>query len=117
MAFKWGNTEIYILPDTYTPPWAEVTLVEIKILPGTDNQEPSTVLQNGGRGRNRVNYSTYVKEYSTYQAMLTDYINQTERTFTGPDGVTGTYIISAISQAERKIYPTRFEFSLTLMEV
>jgi len=118
MAFKWGSTDLYVLRDTYNPPWAEVTINEIALLPDPANLNAvSTVLQQGGRKRQIVTLSTYVKTYSVYTAMLADCMAGTQRTFTGADGYSATMIISSLSQAVRKIYPTRFEFSVTFMEV
>lgn len=118
MAFKWGNTELYIIKDTYNPPWAEATINEIALLPDpADLSAVSTVIQQGGRKRQTVSFSTYVKSYSVYTDMLADCMACIERTFTGADGHSATMIISSLSQAVRKIYPTRFEFSVTLMEV
>ena len=53
MAFKWGDTNLYILKDTYTPPWAEATIHEIQLAPDPANIDAvSTVLQQGaGSGR------------------------------------------------------------------
>jgi hypothetical protein len=118
MSFSWGSTDLYVIPDTYNPPWAEVTINEIALLPDpADLNAVSTVLQQGGRKRQIVTLSTYVKTYSTYTAMLADCMAGTQRTFTGADSYSATMIISNISQAARKIYPTRFEFSVTFMEV
>jgi hypothetical protein len=49
--------------------------------------------------------------------MLADCMAGTQRTFTGADSYSENMIISSISQAVRKIYPTRFEFTVTFMEV
>lgn len=116
MAFKWGNTELLVIKDTYTPPRAEPVINEIAILAGADNDTPATVLQQNGRGRYTVGFSTFVRDYSTYESLLSDYIDQTERTFTGPDSVSMTMTISSLSPAVRKIYPTRFEFDVTFRE-
>ena len=118
MAFQWGGTDLYVVPDTYTPPWDEVVINEIALLPDpADLNAVSTVLQQGGRKRQTVSFSTYTKEYSVYTAMQADCRAGTSRTFTGADSYSATMIISSISQAARKIYPTRFEFSVTFMEV
>lgn len=118
MSFKWGNTDLYVVPDTYTPPWDEVVINEIALLPDPAALNSiSTVLQQGGRKRQVVTLTTYVKTYSVYTAMQADCRAGTQRTFTGADSYSATMIISSISQAARKIYPTRFEFSVTFMEV
>ena len=80
MAFKWGNTDLYVLRDTYNPPWAESTISEIALLPDSaDLSAVSTVLQQGGRKRQTVSFSTYVKSYSVYADMLADYLAGTAR--------------------------------------
>lgn len=118
MSFSWGSTDLYVIKGTYIPPWAEVAINEIALLPDpADLSAVSTVLQQGGRKRQIVTLTTYVKSYSTYTAMLADCMAGTQRTFTGADGYSATMIISSLSQAVRKIYPTRFEFSVTFMEV
>lgn len=117
MSFQWGNTEIYIIPDTYSPPWQEAPVNEIPLLP--DPANPSaicTVLQQGGTKRPIVSFSTYVKEYSVYQGFLSDQVNGAVRTFIGPDGYSASMIIFSLTPAVRKNYPTRHEFSVTLME-
>ena len=117
MTFNWGNTSLYILKDTYTPPWAESTIHEIQLAPDPANIDAvSTVLQQGGRKRQVVSFSTYTKDYPDYTGMLTDYLSGTVRTFAGADGYSASMIVSSLSQATRKIYPTRYEFTVTLME-
>lgn len=116
MAFKWGNTDLYIVPDTYTPPWGKSPIVEIPLAPDPANLTAvCTVIQQQGKKRDTVTLTTYVKSYTTYQSMLADQVSGTVRTFTGPDDSMSA-IISSITQATRKIYPTRWEFTITLME-
>lgn len=116
MAFKWGNTDLYIVPDTYTPPWGESPIVEIALAPDPENLTAAcTVIQQQGKKRDNMTLATYVKDYSIYQAMLADQVAGTVRTFAGPDA-TMTAVISTITPATRKIYPTRWEFTITLME-
>lgn len=118
MAFSWGDTNLYILRDSYMPPWAEASILEIPLAPDPANIDAvSTVLQQQGRKRQTVSFSTYTKDYSVYTSMQADYLAGTVRTFTGSDGYSASMIIFSLSQATRKIYPTRYEFSVTLMEV
>lgn len=117
MAFSWGSLAIYIIPDTYTPPWAESPIIEIPLAPDPDNLAAvSTVIQQQGKKRDIVSFSTYVKDYASYQGLLSDQVSGTVRTFSGPDGYSESMVILSLSQAQRKIYPTRYEFMVTLME-
>lgn len=114
---KWGTTELNIIKDSYLPPFAKVKLNIINILPGAENTAPASVLQQGGRERYQVQFSGFVRCYAEYQALLTDYINMTERTFEGADGFSMTMIISDFQPGKRTLFPLKIEYSITLMEV
>lgn len=116
--FKWGNTPLYVIKDSYSPPLAEVVISETALLPNpADLTAASTVLQQGGSKRAKVPLTAICFEYAEYQAMQQDWLNGTERTFTGADGYSATMIIMALGQATRKLYRTRYEFSVTFVEV
>lgn len=117
-SFSWGSTSLNVLRDSYSPPLAEAVITETPLLPDpADLSAVSTVLQQGGSKRAKVSLTVICFEYAEYQAMQQDWLNGTERTFTGADGYNATMIIMALGQATRKLYRTRFEFSVTFMEV
>lgn len=114
---KWGTTELNIIKDSYTPPYAKTQLNVINILPGADNTAPASVIQQGGRERYQVTFSGFVRSYAEYQALLNDHINMNERTFGGADGFSMTMIISNFQPGNRKLFPLKIEYSITLLEV
>lgn len=115
--FKWGDTELLVLDGTYTEPWAESPIVEIPLAPDPAALSAvSTVTQQQGRKRETVSFSAYVKDKSVWQGFVTDQISGTVRTFIGPDDYSASMFVFNVSPATRKIHPTRFEFSVTLME-
>jgi hypothetical protein len=114
MAYRWGSTVLKIVPFTYCPPHADNGLSEITILPdGTTN--PSTVIQQAGRGRKRVSFDGFTTSYSDYIALYNDYIALTERTYTDEND-TITMIIETLSPA-KMITDSKYEYSISLMEV
>lgn len=118
MSFLWGSTELKVVKDSYMPPYSEVTLNETKLIPNpSDLTAVNTALQQGGRGRSRIDLTAQVSTYAEYLAFIADRNSGTQRTFTGADGYTGTMMLESVSKATRKLYPLRFEFSLTLVEV
>lgn len=117
-SFAWGSTALNVIRETYNPPVSEVALDEIALLPDPAALSTvATVIQQGGTKRNRVTFSAFTYTYSEYQAFLADMIAGTQRTFTGADSYSATMMITGLGAATRKIYPTRFEFSVTFMEV
>lgn len=113
---KWGTTELNIIKDSYMPPYAESKLNVIGILPGLGNTTPANILQQGGRGRYQVSFDGFVRSYSDYQALLTDALNMTERTFYGADDFEMTMIISEIQPKGRTLFPLKIDYSITMME-
>ncbi|MDF2881671.1 MAG: hypothetical protein K0R54_2228 [Clostridiaceae bacterium] len=114
---KWGTTELNVIKDSYIPPFAKPKLNVIEILPGADNTAPSSIIQQGGRGRYQVSFNGFVRNNTEYQALLDDTINLTERTFDGADGFTMNMIISDFTPTKRSLFPLKIEYSMTLMEV
>jgi hypothetical protein len=114
---KWGNTKLNIIKDSYIPPHAEVKYNELALIPGPNNTNPATVIQQGGRGREKVNFNGFVYSWLEYEALETDKINGTARTFEGADGYTKTMIIANLNPTKRTLYPLKIEYSITLLEV
>lgn len=118
MQFLWGSTALNIVKGTYTPPRAETVISQIPILPDPDNLSAvSTVIQQGGRSREQITFSIQVDSYAEYEAFLADWYAGTQRTFVGADSYSRTMVLIDVSTAERKLYPTRFVFSIALLEV
>lgn len=113
---KWGNTILYVLKGTYTPPFASVDMNIIELVPGTDNTNPSNVIQQGGRSRYKVSFEGAVWSFAEYQALEDDWLNGTQRTFEDADGYTATMIIASLEPKERIVYPLMIKYSITLME-
>lgn len=116
MSFKWGNTKLKIIKDSYIPPFREVGLNEIALLPSKESSF-DTSLQQGIKGRNRVGFEMFVYSYSEYQAFVDDYITKVSKVFIGADGYSSNMIIESLSQTTRELHPLRFTFSVGLIEV
>ena len=117
-SFAWGSTALSVVKDSYIPPRAETIITEVPLLPDPSALSAvTTVIQQGGRNRSRVTLTLVVYTYAEYQAFLADWYAGTTRTFTGADGYSDTMVLVDVSTASRKIYPTRYEFSITLLEV
>lgn len=114
---KWGSTQLYTIKDTYIPPTVNVQINKIELIPGTDNTDPSNVIQQGGRGRYEVKFDGLVKTYAEYQSLETDYINGTSRTFYGADEFSEDMIISELTLKSRTLHPLMIIYSITLTEV
>lgn len=114
---KWGNTELNVIKNTYTPPVAKPKLNVIEILLGVDNTAPASVIQQGGRERYQVSFAGWVKTYAEYETLLEDYINLTPRTFEGGYGFTQTMVITDLQPGKRNLIPAIIEYTITLLEV
>jgi hypothetical protein len=114
MPYTWGSTNLKIVPQTYSPPHSSNGLTEIIILPdGSGN--PSTVLQQAGRGRKTVSFQGFTTTRAAYMALRDDYVTLTERIFS--DGTESlNMIISDLSPATM-ITEGKYDYSITLMEV
>ena len=116
--FTWGSTALSVVKGSYVPPRSEAVITETPLLPDPAALSAiTTVIQQGGRNRHKTTLGLVVYTYAEYQAFLTDWYAGTTRTFTGADGYSDTMMIADVSTASRKIYPTRYEFSITLLAV
>ena len=114
MAYTWGSTTLKIVPESYSPAHSTNGITEIQILP-SGTAEPSSVIQQAGRGRKRIRFNAFVSSLSEYETLHADYIALTERSFS--DGTNSmTAIIEELSPATM-ITPSKFDFSVTLIEV
>lgn len=115
MAYKWGTKNLRVIKDSYTPPFAEVAMEEVILLPGRDGSR-NTVLQQGFTGRERAELTITVYSNSEYRAFVNDYRLKVKKTFTGADGYTNNMIIETMDSVERRLHPLRFTFTLGLVE-
>jgi len=112
----WGDTELNIIQDSYAPPVASAGINEIQILPDpNDLDQPASVLQQSGRGRERIPLDCWVESQAEFEALVTDLYNGEERTFTGHDEVSFKAVITSISP-RRRVFDTFIEFSITFLE-
>lgn len=114
--YKWDSTDLYIERGSYNPPHAEATLTEIQLIPGPNQVEPGTILQQGQRSRYRWSMEGFTRTYAEYQDLLEDHLNMVEKTYTGWDGVSMFAVIETISPAVR-VLKNKFEYSITFLEV
>lgn len=114
---KWGTTNLNVLPETYIPPDSEVVINEMQLIPGADNLEPASVVQGGGRSRDRVEFEGFVRSWAEYVALKTDKRNHQVRSFEGADGYVNDMVITNLKPVRRAIYPYRLYYSITFMEV
>lgn len=114
---KWGSTTLNVLKDSYIPPYAESEINIIDLIPGTDNTTPSTVMQQGGRQRYEVRFEGLVWSYAAYQALESDYISGTSRTFNDDDTTDITMVITELKPKSRSLAPFRIIYEITLTEV
>jgi hypothetical protein len=99
MAFTWGSTTLKVIAGTYKPPHAQAGLVGIDLLPdSTDTSANCEVLQQFGRKRKRVSLGGYAASQADFDSLEADYIAQTERIFTGPNSLSLSCTIEAISE-------------------
>ena len=115
MAYKWGSKDLRVIKDSYVPPFAEVAMEEIELLPGTNGLR-NTVLQQGYMGRDRVELTITVYSYAEYQAFNNDYRTKAHRIFVGADGYSKDMIIEGMGSVERRVNPLRFTFTLSMVE-
>lgn len=112
----WGTTQLILLHSTYNPPHVEdAGINEIKILPPSSGTTPSSVIQQGGRGRKKIKFNGYVTSWADYVFLYDDYVAGTQRTFMDPDTISVIMIISNLS-APVFVSATHIEYSIELME-
>jgi len=111
----WGEITLRIAAGSYEPPHAEVTINEIDILPMAGIMTPATVIQGGGRKRKRSRCKLYVANMVEYSAFYDDYITQTEKAFTGPDGSIFVGLISDLGAPQMKMIG-HVEFGFEIVE-
>lgn len=115
---KWGNTQLNVIKDSYIPPHAETVFTDIPLIsvPG-DFSEPASIVQQGGRGRYKTQFSGFVRIYAEYQALEDDYLGGVKRVFDGADGFNMEMFIFDIKPTGRSLYPTKIYYDIILMEV
>lgn len=114
---KWGNTNLNVLHETYIPPYSEVAVNEIQVIPGPDNLNPASIVQQGGRTREKVGFDGFVRSWADYLALETDKRNGQVRSFEGQDNYVSDMMITSLVPTRRSLYPYRLYYSISLMEV
>lgn len=113
--YLWGAMDLLVAKGSYDPPTGVVQITEIPLIPTVDNVEPSSIIQQGGRLRERINFQGYATE-ADYKSLETDKYSATERTFTDIDGNTFNVIIESLnSRWINGPYP--YFYSITFLEV
>lgn len=118
MAFTWGSTSLKIRVGTLRHGCMAGPLTEAPLLPdSTDLSAVSTVLQQAGRGRNRVKAVLYVSSYSDFDAFVTDMNAGTQRTLTIENtSIAGTYLIESVGEPDYRQSNVIF-FEIAFVEV
>ena len=116
MAITWGATTLNVIQDSYAPASADGGINEIRILgdPATPDV-PASVIQQGGRVRERTSFDCWVEGQAEYEALLADHYAGTVREFAGHDGVTFDAVILSITP-KRRVFEWFIEYSITFME-
>ena len=110
----WGSTTVKMRVGTYQAPSANAGIVEIPILDdGTANA--MSVLQQAGRSRRVISWEGIADNLAHYTSLYNDYIATTERTFSGPDSVSLSCIISELSPPTY-IWGGVYSYRIELME-
>jgi hypothetical protein len=113
---KWGDTTLNIVYGTYDGFSCESGIVESMLIPNSsDLTAVSSMLQQGGRTRERATMEVGVKDIATYNALKADSVAGTERTFISPLGNSFTCIIEKPGTPK---YVNRglIRFTMTLLE-
>ena len=114
--FRWGEKELLLLRNGYTPFTASGNGVEqIKIIADTAGAA-RLVFQKGGRDARKAALNIAVLTKGEADAFELDFENATERIFTGKDGESVNCFISAFSQ-KRVANGKWYDLSLELTEV
>jgi len=116
LTFKWGDTILKVLSDTYNPPYlSSNNITEMQVIPSPTDKRPKTILQQTGTERKTSSMSLIIYSLSDYNAFLDDYANAVTRLFTGPEGVLMNMLISSLGQPSY-ITPSKITFSIELLE-
>lgn len=117
MPTTWGTQTINIFAGTFKPTFVPDTGInEIEVLPSKDILNPRTVLQQAGRARKRIKFEGFVRGLNDYDALLTDFINGTEKTFLDSEtGISFSSIIIALSEPEF-VNATVIRYSMEVIE-
>ena len=111
---EWGSTTVKMRVGTYQAPSADAGIVEIPILhDGTANA--MTVLQQSGRSRRTISWEGIADNLAHYTSLYNDYVAAQERTFTGPDSVSLSCIISELSPPTY-LWGGVYSYRIALME-
>ena len=99
---------------TYQAPSADAGIVEIPILhDGTANA--MSVLQQAGRSRRIISWEGIADDLAHYNTLYADYIAANAQTFSGPDSVSLSCIISELSPPTY-LWGGVYSYRITLME-
>ena len=109
----WGSTTVKMRVGTYQAPSANAGIVEIPILP--DGSDGASVIQQAGRSRQVISWEGIADNLAHYTSLYNDYIATTERTFSGPDSVSLSCIISELSPPTY-IWGGVYSYRIELME-
>lgn len=113
MAYKWGDTNLNIRPETYQAFYCESGLTEIAILPGMSGSGAS-VLQQAGRTRKRVAFDGFVRTWAGYTSLLNDHVAATVKSFSEPNGSMNMIILSLSEPT--MIFDDIWDYSIVLVE-
>lgn len=118
MAFSWGSTELKVVVDSVKITPASGSLTEIPLLPDPLALSViSTVIQQQGRKRKKIEARLYITNMSEYNAFVTDMDSGTSRSLSFSIGsVSGTYLIEKVGEPEFIFYDIIL-FDVTWLEV
>ena len=74
--FYWGLTSLFVIDGTYMPPYPQLSITELELVPaGVDS--PASSIQTGGRGRKTASMTILFENIQAYQTMYSDYLAST----------------------------------------
>jgi len=116
MAITWGVTTLNVIQDSYNPPAADGGINEIRILGDPTTPDiPASVIQQGGRVRETLNFDCWAASQAEIEALQTDHYEGTVRELTGHDGVSFDAVIVSVVPG-RRVFQWFLEYRITFME-
>ena len=104
-----------VVQDSYAPPAADAGYTEIPVIPSPTNLSPMTILQQGGRGRERVSLECWVGSQAEFDELKQEHYAAVVKNFVGHDGTNFPAIIFSMTP-KRRVFEHFIEFSITFME-
>ncbi|MGE5390910.1 MAG: hypothetical protein ACM3PE_07585 [Deltaproteobacteria bacterium] len=101
MAKTWNGTTLQVLHGSWRPGIPSTHINEIALIPDAlDLSAKASVVQQGGRLRQRVKAKLYVTSMTAYNGFLNSYLAGTSGTLADGDTLNGSYMIESMGEPE-----------------